>query len=208
MSLLGLGGEGPGKPDGQEPQPPVIGLSQLRELEPPPSLVPSVMRAVAEPPSPTFWRWLRRPFRIEIRLSPLGAAAFGLGLTLALAVFVAPRTRPTAVSTLEVKEVSPRGTSGSGHASGAHAPAPVLVRFVLEARGARRVAVAGSFNDWNTNRVILENVNDAGLFVATVPVPSGIHEYMFVVDGEWVTDPSAEERRPDGFGRENALLRL
>jgi hypothetical protein len=31
---------------------------------------------------------------------------------------------------------------------------------------------------------------------------------MFVVDGEWVTDPAAAERRPDGFGRENAVLRL
>ena len=31
---------------------------------------------------------------------------------------------------------------------------------------------------------------------------------MFVVDGKWMTDPAADERRDDGFGRQNSLLRL
>ena len=41
-----------------------------------------------------------------------------------------------------------------------------------------------------------------------VPLPRGAHEYMFLVDGTWVTDPAAPETRPDGFGRTNAILRL
>ena len=47
-----------------------------------------------------------------------------------------------------------------------------------------------------------------GSFAANVRLPPGAHEYMFVVDGQWVTDPAATERRPDGFGRDNAVLRL
>jgi hypothetical protein len=42
----------------------------------------------------------------------------------------------------------------------------------------------------------------------TVTLPPGMYEYMFVVDGKWITDPAADERRDDGFGRQNALLRI
>jgi 1,4-alpha-glucan branching enzyme len=83
-----------------------------------------------------------------------------------------------------------------------------LVRFVIEAKGARKVALAGDFNDWSPESTLLEGPDAAGNFVATVPLAQGDHEYMFVVDGAWVTDPRAAERRPDGFGRQNAVLRL
>jgi len=42
----------------------------------------------------------------------------------------------------------------------------------------------------------------------SVALPPGDHEYMFVVDGRFVPDPEAAERRPDGFGNENTILRL
>jgi hypothetical protein len=174
---------------------PVPGLSELREVTPPAALVARVMTHVAEPASPTFWQWLRRPYRIEVRLSPLGTLLLGLGLAVGTAVFVAPRPRPMLLAT----------AAAPGGARGEH---PVLVRFVLEARGARQVAVAGSFNEWNTDAIKLEDLNHDGMFVATVPLPPGLHEYMFVVDGQWVSDPTATERRPDGFGRQNSLLRL
>jgi len=52
------------------------------------------------------------------------------------------------------------------------------------------------------------NQDGQGNFVGTVSLPPGAHEYMFVVDGKWITDPAASELRPDGFGRTNAILRL
>ena len=54
---------------------PVAGLASLRDTTPPPSLVPAVMRRIAEPVPVTFWSWLRRPRRFELRLSPLGLMA-------------------------------------------------------------------------------------------------------------------------------------
>jgi hypothetical protein len=180
---------------------PIRELAGLRAVDPPPALVARVMTRVADPSSPTFWQWLRRPFRVEIRLSPLGTLGLGLGLALGMALFVAPRSHDRGSSMLEV---SANGVAAAGQ----QASAPVLVRFVLQARGARHVAVAGSFNDWNTSAVKLEDVNHDGVFVATVPLPPGLHQYMFVVDGEWVPDPSASELRPDGFGRQNSLLRI
>ena len=45
------------------------------------------MTRLAEPRLPSIWQWLRRPFSIEIRLSPL--ALIGLALALAAAfVFI------------------------------------------------------------------------------------------------------------------------
>lgn len=64
---------------------PMTELTALRNIDPPPSFVASVMTRVSEPRLPSLWQWLRRPIPIEIRISPLAL----IGLTLALgAVFV------------------------------------------------------------------------------------------------------------------------
>jgi hypothetical protein len=57
-------------------------LARLREVEPPPNLVARVMTRVSEPRLPSLWTWLRRPFVIEVRISPLIliAIAFALGI--------------------------------------------------------------------------------------------------------------------------------
>ena len=66
--------------------PPV--LRDMRELssahiEPPPALVARVMTRLAEPRLPSLWQWLRQPFSIEIRLSPLALVGVALGLAVA-----------------------------------------------------------------------------------------------------------------------------
>jgi hypothetical protein len=60
---------------------PIHELSSLRDVQPPPALVARVMTRLAEPRVLTLWQWLRRPFAIEIKVSPLTL----IGLTLALA---------------------------------------------------------------------------------------------------------------------------
>ena len=54
------------------------------------------------------------------------------------------------------------------------------------------VYVAGEFNGWNGSKD--EMVNDgSGNFTATLPVSPGTWKYKFVVDGDWVADPSNPE---------------
>jgi hypothetical protein len=156
-----------GDPDDNAAERPFPGLSALKQITPPPSLVPAVMQRIAEPRPVSLWGWLMRPRRLELRVSPLGGLMF-------------------AGATTEV----------------------VLVRFVIAAKGARRVQVAGDFNAWNPGETVLVDADGQGTFVATVPLKRGAYEYMFLVDGKWMTDPSAIETRPDGFGRANAVLRL
>ncbi len=95
----------------------------------------------------------------------------------------------------------------------ARGPGPVLgeqegiAQFVGRFPGAKSVEVVGSFTDWKAGAVVLRDDDHDGIWRASVVLPVGEHEYMFVVDGErWVTDPLAGRYVDDGFGRENALL--
>lgn len=177
-------------------------LRGLSDVVPPPSIVPAVMRKVSEPAPVGLWSWLLRRRRIELRVSPVGVLA-GLGAVavalLALDLGAARRER-----------IAARAVGGTGTPQEA-APANaevVVVRFVLAAKGAKHVAVAGDFNGWDAEATVLEPVDTNGTFVAAIPLRKGAYEYMFVVDGQWLTDPAAAERRPDGFGRVNGVLRL
>ena len=89
---------------------------------------------------------------------------------------------------------------------GAIARAPVHVRFVLYAPGAGRVAVAGTFNQWNADAAPLAPTRRPGLWTATLPLSPGQHQYAFLVDGRhWVSDPTAPTV-DDGFGRRNSVV--
>lgn len=92
-------------------------------------------------------------------------------------------------------------------------PGPVLgeqegiAQFVGRFPGAQSVEVVGSFTDWRPGAVVLRDDDHDGIWRASVVLPVGEHEYMFVVDGErWVPDPLAGRYVDDGFGRQNALL--
>lgn len=170
-------------------------LASLREVTPPPCLVAGTMRRIAEHPPAGFWNWLRRSRRFELRLSPVAIGVFGL--TLAVLGVVLARD-------------AGRGTGGQRPATGVLATQPemVLVRFVLVTKGAQKVALVGDFNAWNTEQTLLQDVDGQGTYATNVWLPRGAHEYMFVVDGEWMPDPSATTRVPDGFGRANSVLHL
>lgn len=79
------------------------------------------------------------------------------------------------------------------------------VEFVLEAPQAKTVAVAGTFNDWDASRTPLKQGKD-GAWRATVKLLSGRHEYRFVVDGSWISDPKAKESASNPHGSENSVV--
>jgi len=85
---------------------------------------------------------------------------------------------------------------------------PVTVRFVLFAPDAEQVALAGTFNQWDTAATPLVRSGTPGVWTATLTLPAGQHQYAFVVDGaRWVADPGAPAV-DDGFGRQNSVLSL
>lgn len=89
------------------------------------------------------------------------------------------------------------------------APRGVVVHFQIHAPGARQVELLGDFNRWTPGTILLRGPDASGHWTAEVELPEGRYEYQFLVDGSvWVADPEASEHRPDGFGRENAVLRV
>jgi hypothetical protein len=132
-------------------------------------------------------RWLMRPRQIGV--SP---AVAGLAAAAVLTFLLAPIGRPQAGGPAQ----QPQGAS----------QAVVYVQFVLEAAGARSVAVGGDFDQWDGSYPLADPEGD-GIWTGRVPVRPGVHSYMFLLDGStWVTDPLAERYADDGFGNRNAVL--
>ncbi|OLC08555.1 MAG: hypothetical protein AUH42_01165 [Gemmatimonadetes bacterium 13_1_40CM_70_11] len=128
-------------------------------------------------------RWLTERHAITVRLRPTWSFA--------VAVLVAA-----------VALVPSHGTEG-----------PILsaqegiAQFVGRFPGARSVEVVGSFTDWRSGVIPLQDDDHDGVWQTEVVLPAGEHEYMFVVDGErWVPAPLAGRYVDDGFGRQNAII--
>lgn len=153
--------------------------------------VMATIRTLPAPVAAPTGVWARLTAR-SIRLSPLQtlAAAAAIG---ALVFWTSDRgTSGARVSSLPVQTA----------AAGATRP----VQFVFIAAGASTVAVVGDFNEWNAEQTPLVRTGD--VWTATVAMPVGRHEYAFVVDGDWQTDPNAPQAVADDFGRPNSVLRV
>jgi hypothetical protein len=144
-----------------------------------------VMAAVRRPaPSAArrFGRWLASRQSVTLRFRP----AWSLALAAVVAV----------VTLLPITEGGPLLDEREG-----------IAQFVGRFPGARSVHVVGSFNDWRTGSIALEDRDHDGVWRGVVVLPAGTYEYMFVVDGErWVPDRLAERQVADDFGRENSLV--
>jgi 1,4-alpha-glucan branching enzyme len=82
-----------------------------------------------------------------------------------------------------------------------------LVEFVLEMPSAAAVNVAGTFNNWDPNKLSLRKGKD-GRWRTRVRLPSGRQEYRFIVDGQWMSDPKAAQAQPNAFGSSNSILEV
>ena len=81
--------------------------------------------------------------------------------------------------------------------------APIALQLVEPA--AKRVYVAGSFNDWKPESTPLAPLGD-GRWKGQLTLGPGRHEYLFVVDGKWLPDPNAKESVQNPFGGRNSVL--
>ncbi len=79
------------------------------------------------------------------------------------------------------------------------------VTFTYDNPEAQSVSLTGSFCHWKPDAHPLSK--DAnGVWKISVSLPSGRHEYRFVVDGEWTNDPRCSEVVSNEFGSENCIF--
>lgn len=157
-------------------------------LEPLPASAEPLIRRVARS------AWSAREVRLHVRPVYALAAAAMLAAVLVtggalLGDALSPFTSPPAASIASPADA----TAG-----------PIYVQFRLEAGAASNVALAGSFSDWQPTHGMQQSVD--GVWTILVPLPPGVHDYGFIVDGErWVPDPYAPQV-DDGFGGVNSRL--
>jgi len=80
------------------------------------------------------------------------------------------------------------------------------VVFSLDAPDAKKVYLAGDFNDWSTDADPLKESDVSGFWEITLKLKPGTYEYKFIVDGNWVIDPDNPETSPDPYGGENSII--
>jgi len=156
--------------------------------------------AVRATPRQRWWELTR--FRIGWRWTLAAAAPAAIAVVLlVLRMPGGPGSSPapTGSAILPGGAAAPSGSAGTA--------SEIPCEFVLDAGSARQVCLVGDFNRWTVCATPLEREAD-GRWHVTYTLPPGRHEYMFVVDDEWRTDPDAAIRVDDGFGNQNAVLLL
>lgn len=134
--------------------------------------------------------WWRTPLTLHV--SPLA----GLAMAASLAAIVS-------LGTLGVTRPQP-GVAVPAVAQVTHDTVNV-VRFVFVGP-AKTVSLVGDFNAWGAQPVSLTPTGSSGAWTASVPLPSGRHEYAFIVDGQhWVADPFAPNTS-DEFNTSSSII--
>lgn len=81
------------------------------------------------------------------------------------------------------------------------------VEFKLSAPSAKKVSLAGSFNNWDPNALIAKK-DIKGNWSVKVALKPGKHEYKFFVDGNWVSDPKSKCCVYNSFGTQNCVVEV
>lgn len=80
------------------------------------------------------------------------------------------------------------------------------VTFICDAiPEAKKVFLAGEFNDWDAEALRMQKVR-GGSFRRKLELAPGSYQYKFVVDGEWMADPTAENHCDNGMGDCNSVV--
>ena len=79
--------------------------------------------------------------------------------------------------------------------------------FKLYAPAAKKVVVAGSFNKWDTKKLLAKKVSKGNWSAKVAPKP-GRHEYKFIVDGAWINDPRCTSCVANSLGSHNCVIEV
>ena len=79
------------------------------------------------------------------------------------------------------------------------------VTFKYLAEGATEVFVAGDFNAWKSAKLAKAK---NGSWSKNFSVKPGKYEYKFLVNGEWITDPSNTNIAYNAFGTANSVFEV
>jgi anti-sigma-K factor RskA len=176
-------------------------LETSERMEAPPAFTAEVMKQLTRKAPSLLGR---------MRGFLLGSRVLRWNMAAALAAAVIVLVTIVTVSRMHREPVEPAMTALSVPESMTGKPVTgepsITVRLTFHAPQAHSVAVAGKFNKW---RIDDEMKGIEGTWSIDLKLKPGVYTYSFLVDGKsWVPDPGAESYEDDGFGSQNAVLRV
>lgn len=102
----------------------------------------------------------------------------------------------------KAKEPNPDHPGATGAVAGTR-----RIRFNFPVTEAREVFIAGSFNAWHPAMFLMIESRSGGWY-KDLPLPPGLHEYLFVADGRWIPDLGNPASIPNPFGGVNSILEI
>ncbi len=186
------------------------GAETLKSPPPPPSEPPTPKPAVpARSLTKVEMSWPSKVGSAGAPKPPDGQAQGQKGSAAAPAPQAAPAT-PTSTPKPPVASVpatTPTPKAVTPQTLKPTASQPVSVSFALVRPDARQVSLSGEFNGWSPNATPMQR-HDDGHWEATVALAPGRYQYKFVVDGQWIPDPSAHENAPNPHGTLNSVVEV
>ncbi len=83
-----------------------------------------------------------------------------------------------------------------------------MVIFKYYNPSAKKVAVAGSFNDWSKDANVMKKGKN-GYWILKIKLDPGTYQYKYVVDdNNWVPDPANDNTSDDGYGGINSVVEV
>jgi 1,4-alpha-glucan branching enzyme len=79
--------------------------------------------------------------------------------------------------------------------------------FRFKVPTAKKVLLVGDFTNWQERAIPMQK-GDGGVWTASVGLPMGTHNYLFIVDGEWRDDPECPLRVANPYGGQNMVLKV
>jgi len=82
------------------------------------------------------------------------------------------------------------------------------VLFTARFDNARKVLIAGDFNNWSPMASPLVSGETPGVWATKLPLFPGRYRYRFIVDGKWMTDPNNTYVEANQFGELNNIVEV
>ena len=100
-----------------------------------------------------------------------------------------------AVKPSKTAQVPPMHARVPGQSAEVPQPELRFVKFtikIVNAKGIKAVKVQGDFNKWNPDALVLVR-QDNNLWGTILPLPPGVYQYLFNIDGQTILDPMNPE---------------
>ena len=82
----------------------------------------------------------------------------------------------------------------------------VKIKFTPPSK-CRVVKVAGDFTNWEKGAIVMSKSGKSGQWSASLKLTPGEHQFRYILDGHWYTDPATEQAGTP-FGSKNSVLRV